>query len=131
MCKIKKTLAIIAIALISYVSCKKDDCVKPSNTTNISEYLGYYPLGYESFYVPFDDNGNPIHTEKRSLENEVVLLIKGLSDTLIVSSPTLGNIKAIPKMNGDSLQLSIAEQAYNGFLNITGEALKIKALDNF
>jgi len=125
--KIKPIVAIVAVAFILLSSCT-EDAVK---SIDINDFIGNYTLGDSSYSVPLDASGKPILTEMRSFSKELVSLSRGKGDTLILSSPTIGNIKSTPKVDGDKLRLNIPEQPYDGILNPAGEDLRIKPVDNF
>ena len=122
--------ALLFISVLAFTSCRKEK--ETTKLVSIEDFIGTYVLGDGSYILPFDDSGNPITSEKRSMADQVVSLVRCNGDTLIFSSPSLGRIKAKSYIEGTRLRLDIRCQPYNGdLMSPTGEMLEIKALDNF
>jgi hypothetical protein len=126
----KICFAIIAFSIpILFYSCKKTS--EPEKPLTIAEFLGTYSIGNGSYSAPLNDNNEPILNESNNIAGETLTVTRGTGDTLILSSPTLGSIKAIPSISGDRVNLNIPNQPYNGSLDVTGGGGDLITTENF
>ncbi|MCS7029867.1 MAG: hypothetical protein NZ519_14010 [Bacteroidia bacterium] len=123
----RPSLSLLFLSLVVFgwfvVGCKKDDD-NPAPSIKIDEFLGDYALGQGSFYVMLDANNNELPGERRDISGEIVKVSRGQGDTLILSSPTLGSIKAAFVLHTSSgnprVNLTIPQQVYSGNIHPAG-----------
>jgi len=129
--KKKALLFLFVPLLIVFLSSCEEDNKDEIQPVTVAEFIGKYLIGAGSFWVPLDQNGNPILTEKRSIEGDTMIVERGLGDTLLLRTPTLGKVKTLPRVDGQKVNLTIPNQSYNGFLDFTGGGGTLQTTEQF
>lgn len=112
----KHIVIILSVSVLSmlWVACQQLEEVLP---IRLVEFAGDYEAGEGSYYVPLDENNNPIISERVNIDGELIRLIPALGDTIRLESPTLGVVRVKGIIRDQEVELTAWENSYSGALN--------------